>query len=133
MLTLLMYSVGIFAFGIIITLLFAMYTDCAEYGEWISGKNSAGLTVSASIFSLKAGSAIGSAVPASLLAMYGFVKGQADQSESTLEGIQLMFNVLPAVFFFVAGLLMLAYKIDRKLLQTIETELGEKRARLGEA
>ena len=44
-----------------------------------------------------------------------------------------MFNVLPAVFFFVAGLLMIAYKIDRQLLQKIETELGEKRARLGEA
>ena len=123
-LTVLFYSIGIFAFGIIITLLFAMYTDCAEYGEWVSGKNSAGLTVSASMFSLKAGSAIGSAVPASLLAMYGFVKGEAKQSETALEGIQLMFNVLPAVFFFVAGLLMLAYKIDRKLLQKIEDELA---------
>ena len=132
-LTLLMYSAGIFAFGIIITLLFAMYTDCAEYGEWVSGKNSAGLTVSASMFSLKAGSAIGSAVPASLLAMYGFVKGQTDQSERALEGIQLMFNVLPAVFFFVAGLLMLAYKIDRNLLRKIEAELGEKRAQSGDA
>lgn len=123
-LTVLFYSIGIFAFGIIITLLFAMYTDCAEYGEWVSGKNSAGLTVSASMFSLKAGSAIGSAVPASLLAMYGFVKGEANQSETALEGIQLMFNVLPAVFFFAAGLLMLAYKIDRKLLQQIEAELA---------
>ena len=110
-----------------------MYTDCAEYGEWVSGKNSAGLTVSASMFSLKAGSAIGSAVPASLLAMYGFVKGQTDQSERALEGIQLMFNVLPAVFFFVAGLLMLAYKIDRNLLRKIEAELGEKRAQSGDA
>ena len=126
-LTLLCYSVGIFAFGIIITLLFAMYTDCAEYGEWVSGKNSAGLTVSASMFSLKAGSAIGSAVPASLLAMYGFVKGQASQSNEALEGIQLMFNVLPAVFFFAAGLLMLGYKIDSKLLQKIESELAVKR------
>ena len=38
--TLILYALGIFAFGIIITLLFAMYTDCAEYGEWVSGKNS---------------------------------------------------------------------------------------------
>ena len=28
----LMHSVGVVAFGIIITLLFAVYTDCAEYG-----------------------------------------------------------------------------------------------------
>ena len=69
MLTLLLYSLGIFAFGIIITLLFAMYTDCAEYREWKSGRNSAGLTVSASMFSLRLRSAFGSAIPGFLLSM----------------------------------------------------------------
>ena len=127
MLTLLLYSLGIFAFGIIITLLFALYTDCAEYGEWKSGRNSAGLTVSASMFSLKAGSAFGSAIPGFLLSMYGFVKGQTDQSEEALEGIQIMFNVVPAAFFFLAGVLMLAYKIDSTMLRTIEAELQERR------
>jgi hypothetical protein len=29
---------GIMTFGVTITLLFAMYTDCAEYGEWMTGK-----------------------------------------------------------------------------------------------
>ena len=75
-----------------------MYTDCAEYGEWVSGKNSAGLTVSASMFSLKAGSAIGSAVPAALLAMYGFVKGAESQSAEAIEGIQIMYNLLAGRF-----------------------------------
>ena len=51
------------------------------------------------MFSLKAGSAFGSATLASL-SMYGFVKGQTDQSEEALEGIQIMFNVVPAAFFF---------------------------------
>ena len=127
-LTVLMHSVGIFAFGIIITLLFAMYTDCAEYGEWVSGKNSAGLTVSASMFSLKAGSAIGSAIPAALLAMYGFVKDADAQSSEAIEGIQIMYNLLPAVFFIAAGVIMFWYKIDGALLKRIEAELSVKRS-----
>ena len=127
-LTLICFVLGMFNFGIIITLLFAMYTDCAEYGEWKSGKNSAGLTVSASMFSLKAGSAIGSAIPASLLAWFAFDAKLDQQIPEAIEGIQLMFNVVPAFFYFVAGLLMLAYKIDRKLLKQIEVELGQRRA-----
>ena len=126
-LTLCMYTIGIFAFGIIITLLFAMYTDCAEYGEWISGKNSAGLTVSASMFSLKTGSAIGSAVPASILAWFAFDKELAQQATQTVEGIQLMFNVVPAIFFLVAGVLMIFYKIDNQMLKKIEVELQQRR------
>ena len=123
-----LYTLGIFAFGIIITLLFAMYTDCAEYGEWVSGKTSAGLTVSASMFSLKAGSAFGSAVPAAILAWFGFNKDLGlTQSTEALEGIRLMFNLVPAVFFLIAGALMLGYRINNALLAQIEKDLQSRR------
>ena len=93
----------------------------------MSGKNSAGLTVSASMFSLKTGSAIGNAVPAALLAMYGFVKDAKTQSSEAIEGIQVMYNLLPAVFFIAAGLMMFWYKIDSALLKRIEKDLSLKR------
>ena len=110
-----------------ITLLFAMYTDCAEYGEWVSGKNNAGLTVSASMFSLKAGSALGSAIPANILAYYAFNNQVAQQSPEVLSGIQLMFNLVPFIFFVCALVLMFFYKIDSQLLQKIEQELKARR------
>ncbi len=121
------YTLGIFAFGIMITLLFAMYTDCAEYGEWRSGKNNAGLTVSASMFSLKAGSALGSAIPANILAYYAFNNQLAQQSSEVLFGIQLMFNGVPFIFFIAAIILMFFYQIDRSLLEQIERDLNERR------
>ena len=127
-LTLLLYTVGIFTFGVMITLLFAMYTDCAEYGEWKSGKNNAGLTVSASMFSLKAGSAIGSAIPAALLSVYAFNADLTEQASSVTEGIQIMFNVIPASFFVISAGLMFIYKIDRALLEQIEVDLSARRA-----
>ncbi len=124
--TLLLYTLGIFSFGIIITLLFSMYTDCAEYGEWKSGHNSAGLTVSASMFSLKFGSAVGSAIPGYILAWYGFVK-DTPQTEEVLGGISIMWNVAPAIFFLGAAFLMFFYKLDGKTMNTIEQEMLARR------
>jgi GPH family glycoside/pentoside/hexuronide:cation symporter len=103
-----------------------MYTDCAEYGEWKTGKNTAGLTVSASMFSLKFGSAVGGALPGFVLAGFGFV-ANAVQTDQAIVGIRFMFNVLPAVFFLIGGLLMFLYKIDRHTLSRIEAELHERR------
>ena len=80
------------------------------------------------MFSLKAGSAIGSAIPAALLAMYGFVKDAEAQSSQAIEGIQIMYNLLPAVFFIAAGVIMFWYKIDGAMLKRIEAELSLKRS-----
>lgn len=124
--TMLLYAVGIFAFGIIITLVFSMYTDCAEYGEWVSGHNSAGLTVSASMFALKFGSAVGSAVPGFVLGYYGFVKDQQQTAEA-LSGIDTMWNVIPAFFFLGAALLMVFYKLDGATMDKVEADLLERR------
>jgi GPH family glycoside/pentoside/hexuronide:cation symporter len=128
-LTLILYSIGIFSFGVIITLLFAMYTDCAEYGEWISGHNSAGLTVSASMFSLKFGSAVGSAIPGYILGWYGFVKDQT-QSEEVLGGISMMWSVVPGIFFLLTAILMIFYKLDGKMMEKVEQELLERRGEI---
>ncbi len=122
----LVHSLGILTFGVTITLLFSMYTDCAEYGEWKTGKNTAGLTVSASMFSLKFGSAVGGALPGFVLAWFGFV-ANAVQTDQAVVGIRLMFNVLPAIFFLAGGLLMFFYRIDRRTLSRIEAELHERR------
>ena len=122
------HSLGILTFGSIITLLFSMYTDCAEFGEWRTGKNTAGLTVSASMFSLKFGSAVGGALPGFMLAWFGFVANEV-QTDTAITGIRLMFNVLPAVFFLLGGLLMFFYRIDKQTLHQVEAELHERRGR----
>ena len=125
-LTTIVHTLGIITFGITITLLFTMYTDCVEYGEWKTGSNSAGLTVSASMFSLKFGSAVGGALPGFILAYFGFIANQSQTPES-IEGIRYMFNILPAVFFLAGAVLILFYKIDRNKLMQVEKDLAERR------
>ena len=122
-----LHSVGIFTFGVIITLLFSMYTDCAEYSQWRTGQHAGGLVVSASMFSLKFGSALGGALPGFVLAAFGFVANQAQTNTAQL-GIRLMFNVLPALFFLLAGAVVLLYRVDRATLQRVEAELRVRRA-----
>lgn len=120
------HALGILTFGITITLLFSMYTDCAEYGEWRTGKRTSGLIVSASMFSLKFGSAVGGALPGFILAGFGFVANEV-QSPTALQGIRIMFSLLPAAFFLLGAVTMLWYRIDRKTLQRIEAELHDRR------
>lgn len=125
--TIIVHTLGIITFGIAITLLFTMYTDCVEYGEWKTGNNSAGLTVSASMFSLKLGSAVGGALPGFILASFGFIANQ-NQTPESIEGIRYMFNILPAAFFLSGAVLILFYKIDREQLTKIESDLTKRRA-----
>lgn len=125
-LTIIVHTLGIITFGIAITLLFTMYTDCVEYGEWKTGNNSAGLTVSASMFSLKFGSAVGGALPGFILAAFGFIANETQTPES-IEGIRYMFNILPGVFFLFGAILILFYKIDRAQLTQIENDLAQRR------
>ncbi|MEL7541578.1 MAG: MFS transporter, partial [Pseudomonadota bacterium] len=61
-----------------------------------------------------------------ILAGFGFV-ANAVQTESAITGIRLMFNLLPAAFFLLGGLLMVFYKIDRKTLATVEADLLKRR------
>jgi glycoside/pentoside/hexuronide:cation symporter, GPH family len=120
------HALGFTTFGVTITLLFSMYTDCAEFGEWQTGRRTSGLIVSASMFSLKVGIAFGAAIPGFILAAFGFVANQV-QTPKAITGIRLMFNILPAAFFFLGALMMIFYKIDRVKLAQIESELSVRR------
>ena len=129
---LLVHGIGLFSFGPTIALLFAMYTDCGEYGEWRTGQRTTGLIISASMFSLKFGGAMGAALPGYILALYGFVANEA-QSARSIHGIQLMFSAVPAVCYLSGGLLILFYTLSRKTMTHIEAELEIRRGELPQA
>lgn len=118
---------GIGTFGVTITLMFSMFTDCAEYGEWKTGKRISGLTVSASMFALKVGSAFGGAIPGFILAGIGFAANEA-QSDFATMGIRVMATIIPAILVVIGGLMLVSYKIDRTMLAQMEEELASRRS-----
>jgi len=121
------HVIGFMTLGSCLTLMFAMYTDCSEYGEWLTGKNTAGLTISSSMFAMKFGGAVGAAVPGLILSMVGFVANQ-EQSATAMSGIQIMCALLPAAVFILAAVAMRFYAIDKSTLSTVEADLNAKRA-----
>lgn len=122
---LLIYVVNIvssFLFGPVSVLQWAMYTDTADYGEWKFGRRATGLIMSASLFALKLGVAIGGAITGWILAVYGFVPNQVQSTES-INGILMLFGICTAVIGILGAVLMIFYPLNNKMMEKIEVDL----------
>lgn len=113
-------------------LVWAMYADTADYSEWKYGRRATGLVFSAAVFAQKMGWSIGGFANGLLLSYFGYIANVA-QTDSALLGIRLMMSLIPAAGCLLAAGTVFLYKIDEKMMRTIETELAERRAKSGEA
>lgn len=103
-----------------------MYADCADYGEHQSGRRTTGLIYSAGGFAAKFGLAIGAGLSGFLLAGVGFV-ANAQQSETAMLGIRLMYTIYPAVLLLLGTVALFFYRLTDKRVMEIEIELAERR------
>jgi GPH family glycoside/pentoside/hexuronide:cation symporter len=115
-----------FVFGPTAPLVFAMYTDAADYSEYKTGRRATGLVMSASTMAQKFGWTIGGALAGWLLAAFGF-KANVMQGEEALTGIKMMMSFIPAVGSLLGGILMFFYKLDDNFMVDIEKELAGRR------
>lgn len=113
--------------GCVFPLLWSMYADSADFGEWKDGRRATGLLFSASSMSQKLGWAVGGAVTGWLLAFYGF-EANIVQTALTKTGIQLMLSFLPAAGAVISMLFMFLYPLNEEKLKVISRELDERRA-----
>lgn len=116
-----------FTFGVTIVAIFAIFPDIARFIHWRSGIQMTGLVISASLFALKAGAALGGAVPAFILGASGFVAG-AEQTEEGLWGIMLAFSVVPGCVALLGACFGGLYRISRRDLAEVEIGLTESSA-----
>lgn len=118
--------------GPLSVLLWAMYADTADYGEWKRGRRTTGLVFSASTMSQKFGWAIGAYVALSLMAQVGFEPNQA-QSQESMHGLLLLFSVIPALFGILAMVLAFFYPLTDKRVEEMTAELIARRQASGES
>ena len=107
-------------------LVWAMYGDVADYGEWKFGRRATGLVYSASLFALKTGLMVGGFLLPFFLARFGFVK-DAVQTPTALLGITLAFSVMPGVFAGLKAAALWVYPLSQKEVDRIEVALKERR------
>jgi len=112
--------------GPLSVLLWAMYADTADYGEWKRGRRTTGLIFSASTMSQKFGWAIGAFISLNLMAGVGFSPNIA-QSPESLRGLLLLFTLIPAVIGVVALLIYLTYPLDEEKVKVMTAELEKRR------
>lgn len=107
-------------------LVWAIYTDVADYGEWRFGRRTTGLAFAAAMFAQKFGMSIGGGLAGWLLGIYGF-QADAVQSEKTLMGLRVLFSILPGLFAVANGVVLIWYPLSDAMVRKIEDELAERR------
>ncbi|MFZ1085366.1 MAG: MFS transporter [Terracidiphilus sp.] len=122
-----------FAFGCSGPVLWSMMADVADYGEWKTGRRATGTVISAVVFALWVGVALGGAIASWLLELYGFDSKALVQSAHALEGIRLIASVYAGAFFLAVALCLVFYPISRQQNQKIANELAERRKSFGSA
>ncbi len=115
-----------FALGPVSVLQWAMYTDTADYSELKTGRRATGLVMSASLFALKLGVALGSAILAWTLAGYGF-QPNVQQTATSLQGIKLAMSIYAAIPAFIGAGIMIFYPLTNKMMIKIEEDLTARR------
>ncbi len=104
-------------------LIWSMYADTADYGEWKYGRRATGLVFSAATFAQKMGWAVGGALAGFLLDLAGFA-ANVQQSASSLSGIRHMMSTIPAAIAVAVAVLGCFYALNQSLERRISDELA---------
>ena len=121
------WIIGILSSGVAMAMPFSILSDSVDYGEWKSGIRAAGLlTAIGAAFCLKAGSGLGGALPAWILAHFHYVPNVA-QTPGSLHGIELSFIWLPALCYVLALIPVIFYHRYERMEPQIRQQLDERR------
>lgn len=109
-------------------ILWAMMSDVDDYGEYKFGQRLTGISFAGNLFMLKMGLAVAGAIVAWILALTGYVANEPQQTESALQGIIVMFSLMPMACYFLSAFMVRYFKLNSKYLAEIKRELASRAA-----
>ena len=115
-----------FTFGPTAALVWAMYTDAADYSEWRTGRRATGLVMSACTMAQKFGYTLGGALGMALLTYIGY-QANAVQTDEALAGIKGLVSWMSAIPCAIGFVLILFYPLTERKLTIIEADLKARR------
>ena len=116
---------GTFVIGPTPALVWSMYADCADYGEWQLGRRTTGLVFSAAQFAQKMGLAVGAGLAGIILGLFGFVANEV-QTEESMNGIRFMYSISPAILAIMGAVSVFFYRLNSARVAEIEKDLLER-------
>lgn len=129
LLMLVINSLGNLVAGPTVVMVWAMYGDVADYGEWKFGRRATGLVFSGALFAMKFGLTVGGTLSGWFLGWFGFVANEV-QSEQSLLGIRLLFSIFPMIFALANALMIYFYPLRDKQMLEIEAEMEKRKAEM---
>ena len=110
-------------------IMWAMYADAADYSEWQTGRRFTGMVFATIGFALKSGLAVGSAGFLWVMAgLFNYDTKLADAANA-VSGYHACSSIVVGILFFVCTILLIVYKLDKKLTIQISDELATRRAK----
>jgi Na+/melibiose symporter-like transporter len=122
------YMLHGFFYGITTPILWSMVADVADYSEWKNNRRATAIVFSAVLCGLKIGLAVGGALVAEILAVYGYDPDLAAQSPGAVHGIQLAVSIYCSIPFLLCVGLLFFYEINKGTEVRIEQDLAARRA-----
>lgn len=113
-------------------LLWAMYADTADYGEWKTGRRTTALVFSASLMSQKIGWALAAFFALHLMSFSGFQANIVPSLEVQNSIVQLM-SIFPAALGIVSIVIFLFYPLSDARVNEMNAELTLRREKAGAA
>ncbi|KNZ40855.1 MFS transporter [Acetobacterium bakii] len=109
----------------------AVYSDCADYAEWKTGKSSKGIVMSLSAFPIKMAMVISGSVAAYALAAIGYVGGMTPTPEIQ-QGVAIIATLLPAVASVFGFICILFYNLKPDDLVKMKEVIKERQSQIQE-
>ncbi len=126
-LLLLVNALATISYGPTAALVWAMYADVADYGEWKNGRRSTGLVYSASLFAMKTGTMVAGWLLPIFLDTFGFIRDVEQTPEARL-GVTLAFSLVPGLLAVLKAIAIRLYPLHRGRVAEIEAGLAQRRA-----
>ena len=116
--------------GLLNSVMVALYSDVAVYGEWKTGKNASSFVMGMMTFALKIAIISRGTIIPLVLGAAGFIVGAnpATASPELQNAVLNVFLAIPGLFAIVSGVVMaLSYRLSRSKLEGYQAEIDAKR------
>ncbi len=110
-----------------IPLVWAIFADVADYSEWKTGRRFTGIVFATICFALKAGLALGSASFLWIMSgLFGYDPKHPELPQA-VHGFRVCTGLVVPVLFGICTLLLISYKLNKRVTLQMADELAERR------
>jgi Na+/melibiose symporter-like transporter len=110
-----------------IPLIWAIYADVADYSEWKTGRRFTGIVFATICFALKTGLALGSSSFLWIMAGLFSYNTKLPDAPEAIHGFRVCSGIVVGLLFAICCVLLMIYKLNKRLTIQMADELAERR------